>query len=179
MKIFRWQGVIAFILIGGLIGIFLLLFLDGMIERAVEEKGSEAAKTQIDIGSLSTSLLAQAITLANIEVANPDNNLENLIQFESLALDLDGIQVVSRKIIIDELQAHGIRLNQARTHPAQSPDGKKSETGNDKASSGQKALALPGLDGLSMKSPEEILKSEKLETLEAGNRVKKRWCKAT
>ena len=57
MKIFRWQGVLAFALLGGLVGGFLILFLDGMIERGIEEKGSEAAKTQIDIGSLTTSLL--------------------------------------------------------------------------------------------------------------------------
>ncbi|MBT3367099.1 MAG: TIGR03545 family protein [Nitrospina sp.] len=171
MKIFRWQGVFAFALIGALVGVFLILFLDGMIERAIEEKGSDAAKTQIDIGSLTTSVFAQAITLSSIEVANPDNNLENLIQFESLSLDLDGAQAVSRKIVIDELQAHGIRLNQKRTHPAQLPEGVKS--GQDAASADQKAFGLPGLDGLSMKSPEEILKSEKLETLEAGNRAKK------
>ena len=96
MKIFRWQGVFAFALIGALVGVFLILFLDGMIERAIEEKGSDAAKTQIDIGSLTTSVFAQAITLSSIEVANPDNNLENLIQFESLSLDLDGAQAVSR-----------------------------------------------------------------------------------
>ena len=171
MKIFRWQGVFAFALIGALVGVFLILFLDGMIERAIEEKGSDAAKTQIDIGSLTTSVFAQAITLSSIEVANPDNNLENLIQFESLSLDLDGAQAVSRKIVIDELQAHGIRLNQKRTHPPQLPEGVKS--GQDAASADQKAFGLPGLDGLSMKSPEEILKSEKLETLEAGNRAKK------
>ena len=73
MKIFRWQGVLAFVLIGGLVGGFLILFLDGMIERGIEEKGSLAAKTQIDIGSLSTSLFAQSVVLIGIEVANPDN----------------------------------------------------------------------------------------------------------
>ena len=118
MKIFRLQGVLAFALIGGLVGVFLILFLDGMIKRGIEEKGSIAAKTQIDIASLSTSLFAQSVALTGIEVANPDNNMENLLQFENLSLDLDGTQAISRKIIIDELQAHGIRLNQKRTQPA-------------------------------------------------------------
>ncbi|MBT4388244.1 MAG: hypothetical protein HOD32_00910, partial [Nitrospina sp.] len=72
MKIFRLQGVLAFALIGGLVGVFLILFLDGMIKRGIEEKGSIAAKTQIDIASLSTSLFAQSVALTGIEVANPD-----------------------------------------------------------------------------------------------------------
>lgn len=175
MKIFRWQGVLAFALIGGLVGAFMILFLDGMIEKGIEEKGSLAAKTQIEIASLATSLLAQSITLTGIEVANPDNDMENLVQFKSLSLDLDGAQAISRKIIIDELQAHGIELNQKRTHPAKLPEGVEPAKGNgpDAESADPKALGLPGLGGLSMKSPEEILKSEKLETLEAGNRAKK------
>ena len=172
MKIFRWQGVLAFVLIGGLVGGFLILFLDGMIERAIEEKGSMAAKTRIDIGSLSTSLFAQSVVLTGIEVANPENNMENLVQFETLSLDLDGAQVVSRKIVIDELQAHGIRLNQKRTHPAQLPEAAEPAQGTQQAGATSQN-ALPGLGGLSIKSPEEILKSEKLETLEAGNRIKK------
>ena len=172
MKIFCWQGVLAFVLIGGLVGGFLILFLDGMIERGIEEKGSLAAKTQIDIGSLSTSLFAQSVVLIGIEVANPDNNMENLVQFETLSLDLDGAQVVFRKIVIDELQAHGMRLNQKRTHPAQLPEGADPAQGT-KQGSATSQNALPGLGGMSMKSLEEILKSEKLETLEAENRVKK------
>jgi len=172
MKIFRWQGVLAFVLIGSLVGGFLILFLDGMIERAIEEKGSMAAKTRIDIGSLSTSLFAQSIVLTGIEVANPDNNMENLIQFETLSLDLDGAQVVSRKIVIDELLAHGIRLNQKRTHPAQLPEATEPAQGTQQAGATSQN-AFPRLGGMSIKSPEEILKSEKLETLEAGNRIKK------
>ena len=101
MKIFRWQGVLAFALIGILVAGFLFLFLDGMIERGIEEEGSKAAKTQIDIGSLTTSLLTQSITLTGIEVASPDNNMENVIQFDSLALDLDGTQAIAQKIVID------------------------------------------------------------------------------
>ena len=101
--------------------------------------------------------------------------MENLVQFEKISLDLDGAQIVSRKIIIDELQAHGIKLNQKRTQPAKVPAGAEptQEAGQEAGSTDQKGLALPGLGGLSIKSPEEILKSEKLETLEAGNRAKK------
>ncbi|MBC8287544.1 MAG: TIGR03545 family protein [Nitrospinae bacterium] len=175
MKLFRWQGVLAFALVGGVVGVFLFLFLDGMIERGIEEKGSEVAKTQIDIGSLTTSLLSQSVALSRIEIANPDNNMENLIQFEKLSLDLNGAQIVSHKIIIDELQAHGIKLNQKRTQPAQVIRSAEStqEAGQESAASQSSLPGLGELSGLSVKSPEEILKSEKLETLEAGNRAKK------
>lgn len=70
MKFFRWQGVIAFALIGGAVAVFLILFLDGIIERGIEENGSQAAKTQIDLASLSTSLLSQAASINGLEIAD-------------------------------------------------------------------------------------------------------------
>jgi len=172
MKLFRWQGVIAFALLGGAVAIFLIMFLDGIIERGIEEKGSQAAKTQIDLASLSTSLFTQAANINGLEVANPDNNMENLLQIEKLSMDVDGAKAVSRKIIIDDLQATGIRLNQKRASPAKiiSPKNKTESSNQENGKSG--SVALPGLGGVNIKSPEEILKSEKLETLEAAKKAK-------
>jgi uncharacterized protein (TIGR03545 family) len=172
MKIFRWQGVIAFALIGGGIAVFLILFMDGMIERGIEENGSQAAKTQIDLASLSTSLLSQAARIDGLEIANPDNNMENLLQIENLSMDMDGSKALARKIVIDDLQATGIRLNQKRMSPAKiiSSPGKSDPENQESEESG--SIGLPGLGGIDIKSPEDILKSEKLETLEAANRAK-------
>jgi len=172
MKIFRWQGVIAFAIIGGGIAAFLILFMDGMIERGIEENGSQAAKTQIDLASLSTSLLSQSARIDGLEIANPNNNMENLLQIENLSMDMDGTKALARKIVIDDLQANGIRLNQKRMSPAKiiSSPGKKDPANQESEESG--SIGLPGLGGIDIKSPEEILKSEKLETLEAANRAK-------
>ncbi|MBC8285799.1 MAG: TIGR03545 family protein [Nitrospinae bacterium] len=172
MKFFRWQGVIAFAIIGGAVAVFLMMFLDGIIERGIEENGSQAAKTQIDLASLSTSLLSQAVRIDGLEVANPDNNLENILQIETLSMDVDGPKAISRKIIIDELTANGIRINQKRASPAKdiNPAGKTESASEENRESG--AMGLPDLGGVDIKSPEEILKSEKLETLEAANKAK-------
>jgi|SaaInlStandDraft_7_1057024.scaffolds.fasta_scaffold07635_2 uncharacterized protein (TIGR03545 family) len=172
MKIFRWQGVIAFALIGGGIALFLVLFMDGMIERGIEENGSQAAKTQIDLASLSTSLLSQAARIDGLEIANPDNNMENLLQIKNLSMDMDGTKALARKIVIDDLQATGIRLNQKRMSPAKTISSPSKSDPENQESEESGSIGLPGLGGIDIKSPEEILKSEKLETLEAANRAK-------
>lgn len=172
MKIFRWQGVIAFALIGGAIAAFLILFMDGMIEQGIEKNGSQSAKTQIDLASLSTSLLSQAVRIDGLEIANPNNNMENLLQIENLSMDMDGNKALVRKIVIDDLQANGIRLNQKRKSPAKIINSSnKSDSANQKNEESG-SISLPGLGGIDIKSPEEILKSEKLETLEAASRAK-------
>ncbi|MEK9629054.1 MAG: TIGR03545 family protein [Nitrospinota bacterium] len=172
MKIFRWQGVLAFAIIGGAVALFLIMFIDGMIERGIEENGSQAAKTQIDLASLSTSLMSQAASVYGLEVANPDNNMENILQIEKLSMDVDGPKAVSGKIIIDELKANGIRLNQKRTTPAKKISSKNEKKSEEKENAESGSMALPGLGGIDIKSPEDILKSEKLETLEAANKAK-------
>jgi len=152
MKIFRWQGVIAFALIGGSIATFLMLFMDGMIERGIEENGSQAAKTQIDLASLSISLLSQAARIDGLEIANPDNNMENLLQIENLSMDMDGTKALAQKIVIDDLQANGIRINQKRMSPAKtiSSPGKNDPANKENEESG--SIGLPGLGGIDIKT---------------------------
>ena len=53
MKFFRWQGLVAFLILGGLTFGFFRFFLDGMIESAIEGEGSKAAQTEIGLAGLS------------------------------------------------------------------------------------------------------------------------------
>ncbi len=79
-KIFRIQGIAAFAVLIGLIGLFFVLFLDSIIKNTIEEQGSRVIESQIDIASLSTSLLSQSINIENLQVANADKLDENLVQ---------------------------------------------------------------------------------------------------
>ena len=65
-KKFRVSGIAVFIVLTGLIAAFLILFLDKIIKDTIEDQGSRAMKSQIDVGSLSTSLLSQAMDIGNL-----------------------------------------------------------------------------------------------------------------
>ncbi|GEM_PF-597826 len=170
MKLFRVYGVVAILILTGITAGFFHFFLDGMIKSNAETKGSEAAKTQIEIGSVATSLLDQKAEIKNITVANPDNNMENAVEIGLVAFNFDGSQALLRKAVIDEIIIDNVRPNQPRKTPAkQFGPSRRSQTeeAGKKDSSG-----MPSLEGLDFKSPEEILKSEKLETLEYAQKSK-------
>ena len=177
MKIFRWIGLVVFIVLAGGVSVFCLFFLDSIIKSNVEEKGSEALKSQIEMNSLSTSFNNQAIDIQSLAVANPDNLMQNMVEVSAIRFNVDAGQAVYKKLIIDEMAVEGIRLKSDRKTKAKSykPKGDVKGDSSSSASSedGGAKSDFSFASGLDVKSPEEILKSETLETLEAVESSKK------
>lgn len=171
-KIFRIQGIVVFVVLVGLIGLFLVLFLDKIIKDTIEEQGSRVMESQIDIASLSTSLLSQSMDIENLEIANADKLDENLVQAGRIKFDFDGGRALSKKVVIDNMRLEGLRLNQKRETPAKPYRSarEKPEAGKDSEDQPSSDFGMP--QGLDFKNPKDILKNEKLETLEVVEKTK-------
>jgi uncharacterized protein (TIGR03545 family) len=165
-KKFRIQGIAVFVILVGLIGAFLVLFLDGIIKDTIEDQGSRVMKSQIDVGSLSTSLLSQSIDIGNLEIANADKLDENLVQAGRIKFDFDGGRALSKKVVIDDMQLEGLLLNRKRETPAKpyKPAREESESGKESEEKSSSSFGMP--QGFDFKNPKDILKNETLETLE-------------
>lgn len=167
-------GLGVVIVITALVSVFILFFMDGLIQSTIEEKGSEILEAQVDIGSLVTSLSKQSIEIRSIQIADANNLANNLVQVKTLVVDFDLIQALSKKVILDELIADGIHFNKKRTSPAK-PFKSAGKSEPKEASEEDGFSFLPGMPaGLNLKSPEDILKSEKLETLEAVEEIREK-----
>jgi uncharacterized protein (TIGR03545 family) len=173
MKIFRWQGLAVFSVLFLLIWGFLSFYLDGLIKKGLEEEGSKIIQTQIEVGSVGTSIPTQSAGLKNLAVANADNLMENMVEISSVAFSVDAMRAISRKVVIDEMSVEGIRLNQKRESPAKAyrpPGAEGDESAQEQESNGKDLFSFGKI--LNPKSPEEILKSENLETLQAVEKAK-------
>ncbi len=169
-KKFRLHGIVIFIVVAGLIGVFFVLFLDGIIKNTIEDQGSRIMESQIDVGSLSTSILSQSMDIRNFQVANADKLDENLVQIGRMKFDFDGGKALSKKVIIDDMRLEALLLNQKRKVPAK-PYRPVREEPEEKESKDDSSMTfdLPGLD---FKNPKDILKNETLETLEVAKKAK-------
>lgn len=174
MKIFRWQGLVVFAVLFLLVWGFLSFYLDGLIKQGLEEEGSKILQTQIEVDSVGTSLPSQSAGFKNLAVANADNLMENMVEIDSVSFSVDAAKAVSRKLVIDEMSVEGIRLNQKRKSPAKAyrPPGMGADgtTPGLEKDDGKSPFSFGKI--LSPKSPEEILKSENLETLQAAKKAK-------
>ena len=97
-KKFRIWGIAVFVGLTGLIAVFFIMFLDGIIKDTIEEQGSRAMESQIDIASLSTSLLSQSMDISTFQIANADKLDENLVQASHIKFDFDGVSTLTTLI---------------------------------------------------------------------------------
>ena len=166
----RISGIAVFVALIGLVGVFIVLFLDGIIKDSIEEQGSGVIESQIDIGSLSTSLLSQSMDIGNLQIANADKLDENLVQASRIKFDFDGNRALSKKVIIDDMILEGLRLNQKRETSAKPYKPASGDT--EKESEDEPSSKFGAPQGLDFKNPKDILKNETLETLEVVEKTK-------
>lgn len=171
-KKFRVLGIAVFVVLAGLIGIFFVLFLDGIIKDKIEDQGSGMIESQIDIAALSTSFLSQSVDIGNLQIANANKLDENLVQASHIKFDFDGNRALSKKVVINDMILEGLRLNQKREVPAKpyKPVSKNPDSGKDPKDKPSSKFGLP--QGLDFKNPKDILKNETLETLEVVEKTK-------
>ena len=171
-KKFRIQGIAVFVVLTGLIALFFVLFLDGIIKNTIEDQGSRMMESQIDIGSLSTSLLSQAVDIGSLQIANTDKLDENLLQADRITFDFDGSRALSKKVIIDDMRLEGLLLNQKRKVPAKPYKPAREEFEPEKKPEDDSSTTFGMPLGLDFKNPKDILKNETLETLEVVEKTK-------
>ena len=114
MTMIRWSGLIAFVIIVGLIAVFNLFFLDGIVERSVEKQASLAVGARVDIGDLDLSLLGLSVDIEQIQVANPDQPMRNTVEVGRLSFDLTALPLLKKKVVIQHMAVTGLAWNTPR-----------------------------------------------------------------
>ena len=114
MTMIRWSGLIAFVIIVGLITVFNLLFLDGIVERTVENQASLAVGARVDIGDLDLSLLGLSVDIEELQVANADHPMRNTVEVGRLSFDLTALPLLKKKFVIRHMAVTGLGWNTPR-----------------------------------------------------------------
>jgi uncharacterized protein (TIGR03545 family) len=116
-KWIRWWGFIAFLAIAALLIVFWLFFIDGIVRRVVERTGTAVAGAEVDVDRARLALSPLGISLNGIQVTDPKNPSTNSIEIGRIAFSLDGLDLLRRKVIIQEMSAEGLRFGTARKKP--------------------------------------------------------------
>ena len=175
MKMIRWSGLVVFIVIVGLITIFSLFFLDGIIKGIVEDRASLAVGAKVEIGDLRSKIFGLSVDIQNLQVANPEEPMRNSVEIGSLAFDLGAAPLLKKKIVIERMKVLNLAWNTPRKTSGALPPRlqKKLEAQKKTADLGAKAekrieeCVLPNfsiLADLKKRSPEELLKGVNLQS---------------
>ncbi len=162
MKIFRWQGVVVLVVLAVLIGGFFIFFFDSLMKVILEKSLGAALQRPVEIQKFQSKISSLQFGIYNIQIADKKDPFKNIAQIDKLEFNLDGKKLAFKKYNIENLSIEGIKFNTKRKKPAFVKEEKKEEEKKSKLSikSFSEKLKVP--------SAKEILKREKLKTVEVG-----------
>ncbi len=116
MKWIRWQGVVAFVVVVGVFVGFWMLFVDAIVTGVIEKTGSAIVGAEVDVKA-DVKLFPLGITLKELQVTNPQAPETNSLECSRIAFNLDSLNLLRRKVIINEMAVEGMRFDTPRKRP--------------------------------------------------------------
>lgn len=158
-KWIRWQGLIPFVVLVAVLVLFWVLLFDSLVKRAIEKTGTLIVGAEVDVHGVDVALFPLGITLNGLEVTNPQAPHTNSIECGRIAFTMDGLNLLRRKVIINEMAVERLRFDTPRKRPGFV----RRKPAEEKAAAGEQR----SLVGMTLRKPDvkEILRNENLESL--------------
>jgi len=110
----RWQGTAAFLGVVIVFSVLWFLLIDGIVERMIEKYGTRALGARVELADADLSLFPTALELNRLQITNPDKPMENAVEVGRISLSLDSLNLLRRKVIVDEMALDRVQLNTPR-----------------------------------------------------------------
>lgn len=156
-KWIRWWGLGAFVVVAAILGCVWIFFVDGWVKSLIEEAGTEAVGAKVELGAADLSLFPAGLTLVRLQVTNPKKPMTNAVEIADVTMGLDGLNLLRRKVIVEEMTVAGVRLGTPRTI-----SGATHEVSSQEEESEAFSIDLPSLEVPDVKN---ILEQEDLEII--------------
>lgn len=163
----RLPGLIGFVVTLALLIAFWMLFAGGLIKDAIEVYGSEAAGAKVEVASVDLSFSPLGITLNNIQVADADKPMQNLVQLDKAVADLELMPLLLGKGIVNELSIAGMKFETPRNTSgvlAQKTKSEQDEASSDEPDNSKDGKEESVFSSVKIPSADEILAREPLQT---------------
>lgn len=161
----RWKGLGAFGILVVVLSVFWFLIVDGCVERLIEKTGTRMAGAKVELREVDVTLIPIGMTMAGLQVTDRKEPMTNAIEVERIAFTVDSMNLLRRKVIIDEMSVEGVQFS--------TPRKKSGAVSRDRKKKSEKEKSLFSLPSFDVPSVKEILKKEKLESIDQIRAVKK------
>lgn len=119
MKIFRWGGLIGFVVFTALLVAVGFLFIDGWAKKGLEAAGFNMNGAEVNVGGANLTLSPLGFVFEDVEVANADKPTHNLLSLERMALQVNFPQLFLGNVRIEDVTIEGVSQDTERAKPAQ------------------------------------------------------------
>ncbi|MDH5784841.1 MAG: TIGR03545 family protein [Chromatiales bacterium] len=167
-QFFRWQGLVAFVVIttGG--AALWLLLADTLVKMSVESVGTTLAGAEVNLSSADLSLDPLAVRFTRLQVTDPNAPAQNAVEIAQATASIETWPLLMGQLIINDLSITGLQLNTPRSHPGRvAARSEESSADKEEPSMLQKAQAeLPPVK--EVLGGEQLLVTSRAEALRAG-----------
>ncbi len=157
-KWIRRQGLVGFASVMLIMAVFWFFLLNMFVKRGIEAAGTRLAGAKVEIAHADVSLFPLGMTLTGLAVTDKEAPMTNAVEISRISFAVDGLNILRRKVIIEEMAAEGFQFGAPRkTSDAVSRPEKKP------AASKGPSFQLPSFEKPDVK---KILQEEKLDSLQ-------------
>ena len=123
IAIFRWKGIIPLVLGLALVAGVWLLFAERILRGTLEEAGTKALGTELDVAALHIDARETAVELTGVAIADPFDARRNLLEIKRLFVELEPAPLLEKKLVVRRLTVGDVRTNTTRATPARAVAG--------------------------------------------------------
>lgn len=159
MKWVRWPGLIVFVAVVAIGLAIWFLVVDSLVKRGIEAAGTKIVGAKVELAEVDVSFIPLGIELQRLQVTNPDEPMRNAVEITRMAFGMEALQLLRRKVIIDEMAIDGMQFNTPRQTSGAIV---RTEQKEEPTQADESLFAMPALD---LPSAKDILAQEDLESV--------------
>lgn len=110
----RKKGLITLVIIALIIFVLSLIFSDIWLEKKLENIGSSMVGAKVEFDKLDLSLIGMHLKWDRLQVTNPNETMKNMVETGKCEVDLEFLPLLSKKIIIENIQVSDIQTGTQR-----------------------------------------------------------------
>ncbi|MFT7697630.1 MAG: hypothetical protein ACI9RY_001123, partial [Reinekea sp.] len=167
MKIFRWSGLIGFIVFTGLLMLLGMVFLDGWLKSAIESAGLKLNGAEVNVAQVDFTLSPLGFNLEGIEIADPDRLSHNALVLSQVKVEINFLQLFLGNVRIKDLVVSDVQTNVPRARSAQLAPVAKVPLGVEQNALAQAAQKKASALGKGLPSPTDLAGEQTRATQEA------------
>jgi len=113
-KFIRLKGLISFVLVIALITVFVYLFAELFIKKAIEYNGGEILGAEVNVASVNLEYSPLVLTINGLQATDAEQPEFNLFSFKRASAGIDVWQYLFGKTIIEQLNVEQLTLSNKR-----------------------------------------------------------------
>jgi uncharacterized protein (TIGR03545 family) len=113
----RFEYIVPFLIIVGLITLYFVVFFDGHLRRAIEFGATYANGAEVNVEDVSTSFIKGQFTLTNMQVTSAEQPTKNIVQIGRMNFQFLWDALLRAKFVIQDASIDQLQVNTPRTRP--------------------------------------------------------------